>query len=126
MDEDTSANYDDYIQKENFRSIMTAIIQKQMELIGFHLGLSKARNITELSLNDHGTVMTYYGNPNEIITKLLNQYYQLTGEAAYYFSKKAVEQLIKVKPEIALPQSLQNYKPSTEFTATLNPTHESR
>jgi len=106
--------------KESTRKILTAIIQKQMELIGHRLGIDKARHLPNVDVGDHGEVRFYSGDPNEIVEALLSEYSSLTGEAAYYFSKKVVEQLQKTDPDITMPKVLAEFTPKSQSLISLS------
>ncbi|OGD67068.1 hypothetical protein A2442_00380 [Candidatus Campbellbacteria bacterium RIFOXYC2_FULL_35_25] len=64
---------------EKYKVLLTEIIKKQIVILGPDISVLKARNISELSVEDDGTVTGIAGDPKEILQKLIDEYVSLSG-----------------------------------------------
>lgn len=86
----TMSNTNDYL------SLLTEIIQKQIVIIGPNIAISVARNVQGLTITDKGEVTGISGDANEITQNLINEYVSLSG----LIVKKAMEPLLAKYPSV--------------------------
>lgn len=90
--------------QEDYKKLLTEVIQKQMVILGPSITLAKARNVKGLTVADDGTVINMEGQPQALIQGLIDQFVQLSG----LIVKKTMEPLLSAYPdgqgaEIATP-----------------------
>lgn len=89
---------------QDYKTLLTQVIKKQIVILGPDITLAKARNVAGLSVADDGTVLDISGVPQEITQKLIDQFVELSGEIV----KKTMEPLLMVNATtIATPQPVQ-------------------
>lgn len=103
---------------EDYKKLLTQVIQKQMVILGPTITLAKARNVKGLTVADDGTVVNIEGQPQELIQGLIDQFVQLSG----LIVKKTMEPLLSVYPDGAPANSPIN--PLTASPALSNLTNE--
>lgn len=81
---------------EQYKQLMTDVIQKQIVILGPQIALLKARNVQGLALDDQGKIISVMGEPQELLQKLVSEYVSLSGEIV----KKAMEPLLNKYPSI--------------------------
>ncbi len=81
---------------EQYKQLMTDVIQKQVVILGPQIALLKAKNVQGIAIDDQGRVTSIMGEPQEILQKLVNEYVALSGEIV----KKAMEPLLNKYPSI--------------------------
>ena len=81
---------------DQYKQLMTDVIQKQIVILGPQIALLKARNVQGLALDDLGNVTSVMGEPQELLQKLVSEYVSLSGEIV----KKAMEPLLNKYPSI--------------------------
>lgn len=81
---------------EQYKQLMTEVIQKQSVILGPQIALLKARNVQGISVDEQGKVIEIQGEPREILHKLVNEYVSLSGEIV----RKAMEPLLSKYPTI--------------------------
>lgn len=64
---------------EQYKSLMTEIIQKQIVILGPNISVLKARNIAALKVEDNGTVTEIAGDPQQALQHLIDEYVSLSG-----------------------------------------------
>ena len=64
---------------EQYKSLMTDVIQKQSIILGPNIAVLKARNVKELKIEDNGTVIEINGDPQTVFQKLMDEYVALSG-----------------------------------------------
>lgn len=83
--------------RENYKKLLTEIIQKQMVILGPDITLMKARAVPELAVEPNGTVTKIEGNPSEVLRRLIDEYVSLSG----LIVKTTMEPLLSKYPEIS-------------------------
>jgi hypothetical protein len=91
-----------------YEHIVQAIIQKQMQVLGQMISVSRARRVSGIIVDDEGRVLSLSGEPLKVISDLVNQYRELIGPAAVSFSQDATTILMKEYPSLVLPELLTN------------------
>jgi len=81
---------------EQYKQLMTDVVQKQVVILGPQIALMKAKNVQGIVIDDQGRVTSIMGEPQEILQKLVNEYVALSGEIV----KKAMEPLLNKYPSI--------------------------
>ena len=71
----------------DYADLMTAIIKKQITIIGAELALKLARSVNGIEVSDAGVVTT--GASKDKLRALLEAYKQVAGEVSVMFAKKA-------------------------------------
>ena len=64
---------------DQYKALMTEIIQKQIVILGPNISVLKARNVKELKIQDDGTVAELNGDPQTVLQKLIDEYVALSG-----------------------------------------------
>ena len=64
---------------DQYKALMTEIIQKQIVILGPNISVLKARNVKELKIQDDGTVAELNGDPQIVLQKLIDEYVALSG-----------------------------------------------
>lgn len=82
--------------KEDYKSMLTEIIQKQVVILGPQIAVLKARNVAGMSVSDEGVVTEVTGPEQEILQKLIDEYVSLSGEIV----KNAVNSIFQKYPSI--------------------------
>lgn len=81
--------------QEDYKKLLTQVIQKQMVILGPTITLAKARNVKGLTVADDGTVVNIDGQPQALIQGLIDQFVQLSG----LIVKKTMEPLLSAYPD---------------------------
>ena len=81
---------------EQYKALITEIIQKQIVILGPDISVLKARNVSELEVQDDGTVTAISGEPQEVLQKLIDQYVALSGQIV----KNILGSIMSKYPEI--------------------------
>lgn len=84
---------------QDYKKLLTQVIQKQMVILGPTITLAKARNVKGLTVADDGTVVNIVGQPQELIQGLIDQFVQLSG----LIVKKTMEPLLSAYPDGSSP-----------------------
>lgn len=66
-------------EKEQYLSLMSEIISKQSDILGPDIAILKARNVSELIIDNNGKLTDFQGDAGEALQKLVNQYVELSG-----------------------------------------------
>ena len=82
---------------EDYKKMLTDLIQKQMVVLGPNIALDKARKIQGLSLNDDGTVKEVSGDPQMVLKGVANEYMALSGQIAQMTLNTLLEKYPTVK-----------------------------
>lgn len=64
---------------EQYRALMTEVVQKQIVILGPNISVLKARNVKELKVQDDGVVTEVSGDPQVAFQKLMDEYVALSG-----------------------------------------------
>jgi hypothetical protein len=62
------------------KAILTALIQKQMLILGPNVALGRARRVQGLTVMDDGSVADMKGDADETSKALVNEFIALTGD----------------------------------------------
>ena len=82
---------------EEYKQILTDLIQKQMVVLGPNIALDKARKAVGLKMADDGTVMDIVGDPQMVLKGVANEYMQLSGQIAQMTLNSLVEKYPTLK-----------------------------
>lgn len=67
-------------QIEDYKNLMTEIIQKQIVILGPDISVLKARNVPGLEVADDGKVTRLTGDLSAVLQKLIDEYIALSGQ----------------------------------------------
>lgn len=67
-------------ETENYKSLISEIVHKQMDILGPEIAIRKASNVAGLSIGDDGTVREISGDPQTVLQDLVSEYIALSGE----------------------------------------------
>ena len=81
---------------EDYKRVISEIIQKQMVILGPDIALLKARNVEGLSVGSDGMVTNLEGEPSRLLQKLIDEYVALSG----LIIRKAMEPLLQKYPQL--------------------------
>ncbi|MCL5666799.1 MAG: hypothetical protein M1383_03450 [Patescibacteria group bacterium] len=82
---------------EEYKKMLTDLIQKQMVVLGPNIALDKARKIPGLVVQDDGTVMDVDGDPQMVLKGVANEYMTLSGQIAQMTLNTLLEKYPAVK-----------------------------
>ena len=82
---------------EEYKQMLTDLIQKQMVVLGPNIALDKARKAVGLKMADDGTVMDIVGDPQMVLKGVANEYMQLSGQIAQMTLNSLVEKYPTLK-----------------------------
>ena len=82
--------------KEDYKQMLTEIIQKQVVILGPQIAVLKARNVPGMTVSDDGKVTDISGQEQVILQKLIDEYVALSGEIV----KNAVNSIFEKYPSI--------------------------
>ncbi len=82
---------------EQYKQMLTDLIQKQMVVLGPNIALDKARKVAGLKISDDGSVMDIEGDPQLILKGVANEYMQLSGQIAQMTLNSLVEKYPTLK-----------------------------
>ncbi|PIR96519.1 MAG: hypothetical protein COT92_00620 [Candidatus Doudnabacteria bacterium CG10_big_fil_rev_8_21_14_0_10_42_18] len=68
--------------QEEYKKMLTDLIQKQMVVLGPNIALDKAKKISGLSVAEDGKVMDVTGDPQMVLKGVANEYMALSGQIA--------------------------------------------
>lgn len=101
--------------QDDYKKLLTQVIQKQMVILGPTITLAKARNVKGLTVADDGTVVNIEGQPQALIQGLIDQFVQLSG----LIVKKTMEPLLSAYPDgagVTAPPVVTPLQPETPIT----------
>lgn len=70
------------INSEEYKKMLTDLIQKQMVVLGPNIALDKAKKVPGVTLNDDGSVRAISGDPQLVLKGVANEYMNLSGQIA--------------------------------------------
>lgn len=82
---------------EQYKQMLTDLIQKQMVVLGPNIALDKARKVKGIKVADDGTVTEISGEPQMILKGVANEYMQLSGQIAQMTLNSLVEKYPTLK-----------------------------
>ena len=65
---------------EDYKNFINEIVQKQMLILGPQIAFDKAKNISGLSIDTAGTVISLSGDPYLVVKNLIDEYSSLSRE----------------------------------------------
>lgn len=68
--------------QEEYKKMLTDLIQKQMVILGPNIALDKARKIPGMAISDDGRVTAVTGDGQMILKGVANEYMVLSGQIA--------------------------------------------
>lgn len=83
--------------REQYKQMLTDLIQKQMVVLGPNIALDKARKVAGLKMGEDGTVIAITGDPQMILKGVANEYMQLSGQIAQMTLNSLVEKYPTLK-----------------------------
>ncbi|HEY4480313.1 MAG TPA: hypothetical protein VJB58_02485 [Candidatus Paceibacterota bacterium] len=81
---------------EDYKSMLTEIIQKQIVILGPQIAVLKARNVPGITISDDGVVTDVSGSEQDTLQKLIDEYVSLSGEIV----RNAVNSIFQKYPSI--------------------------
>jgi len=81
---------------DQYKALMSEIIQKQIVILGPDISVLKARNVKELQVEDDGTVSAVNGDPQAVLQALIDEYVALSGQIV----KNILGSIMSKYPEI--------------------------
>lgn len=82
--------------QEDYKAMLTEIIQKQIVILGPQIAVLKARNVSGMTVSDDGHVTEVSGPEQVVLQKLIDEYVLLSGEIV----RNAVDSIFKKYPSI--------------------------
>lgn len=82
---------------DEYKKMLTDLIQKQMVVLGPNIALDKARKIPGLKVSDNGTVADMDGDPQAVLKGVANEYMALSGQIAQMTLNTLLEKYPLVK-----------------------------
>jgi len=67
---------------EDYKQMLTDLIQKQMIVLGPNIALDKARKVQGVQIGDGGEVIKFDADPHLILKGVANEYMMLSGQIA--------------------------------------------
>jgi hypothetical protein len=67
---------------EEYKKMLTDLIQKQMVVLGPNIALDKARKVAGAKISDNGSVLDISGDPQMGVKGIANEYMALSGQIA--------------------------------------------
>jgi len=86
----------DGLSKDEYKQMLTEIIEKQIVILGPQIAILKARNVPGLKVSDDGKVIDINESEQVVLQKLIDEYVALSGEIV----KNAVNSIFKKYPSI--------------------------
>ncbi|HLD11495.1 MAG TPA: hypothetical protein VJB91_01150 [Patescibacteria group bacterium] len=84
------------VSPEEYKKLLTDMIQKQIIILGPDIALLKARNVEEVEIDQHGKVTEIHGDPKQALQKLIKSYMELSG----LIVQKTMEPLLQKYPTL--------------------------
>lgn len=82
---------------EEYKKMLTDLIQKQMVVLGPNIALDKARRTSGLKVSDDGTVLDIGGDAQMILKAVVNEYMTLSGQIAQMTLNTVLEKYPSVR-----------------------------
>jgi hypothetical protein len=76
---------------ERTKAVLTALVQKQMTILGPNVALGRARRVMTLTIGDDGSVTAISGDADTASKALVDEFISLTGD----ITKTIFESLLK-------------------------------
>ena len=82
---------------EEYKKMLTDLIQKQMVVLGPNIALDKARKIPGVKVTDTGVVLDMDGDPQMVLKGVANEYMNLSGQIAQMTLNTLLEKYPAIK-----------------------------
>ena len=82
---------------DEYRKMLTDLIQKQMVVLGPNIALDKAKKIPGLTVKEDGTVLDMDGDPQMVLKGVANEYMTLSGQIAQMTLNTLLEKYPTIK-----------------------------
>lgn len=83
--------------QDEYKKMLTDLIQKQMVVLGPNIALDKARKIPGLKISDDGSVLEVSGDSQMVLKGVANEYMTLSGQIAQMTLNSLLEKYPQVK-----------------------------
>lgn len=83
--------------EEQYKELITEIIKKQIVILGKDLALIKARNVSAITIDSDGIVLSVSGNPQQALNHIMSEYSSLLGATAKNIVKPVLEKYPDLK-----------------------------
>jgi len=83
-------------QKEQYKGLLSEIIEKQTVILGPDIAVLKARSVSGLQVSGEGKVTDYDGDPKVLLQKLIDTYVDLSGQIV----KNALGSIFEKYPDL--------------------------
>jgi len=84
--------------QNQYQSLLTDLIKKQMIMLGPNIALAQARKVEGVTVLDDGTVTELSSNPKDVLYAVAKNYMALSGQIA----QMTLESVIAKYPDIKL------------------------
>lgn len=84
-------------EQEEYKKMLTDLIQKQMVVLGPNIALDKAKKVPGLTVTNDGTVLDMDGDPQMVLKGVANEYMMLSGQIAQMTLNTLLEKYPQVK-----------------------------
>ncbi len=88
-------------QKEQYVAIMSEIIAKQAVILGPEIAVLKARNVSDIVVDDSGKVTDITGDTAGALQSLIDEYIALSGEIVKNVMKPIFEKYPEIRKEVS-------------------------
>ncbi len=76
------------------KKILTEVIRRQVAILGPDITIAKVKNVPGIQVNEKGEVISIEGDPQVLLTALINQFVELSG----LIVKKTMESILLSQP----------------------------
>ena len=83
--------------QDEYKKMLTDLIQKQMVVLGPNIALDKARKVAGLKISVDGSVLEVSGDPQMVLKGVANEYMALSGQIAQMTLNSLLEKYPQVK-----------------------------
>jgi hypothetical protein len=82
--------------EDQYKKMLTDLIQKQMIVLGPNIALDKARKVPGLTVGDSGEVLGISGNAQMVLKNVAGEYMNLSGQIA----QMTLDSLLEKYPDV--------------------------
>ena len=82
---------------DEYKKMLTDLIQKQMVVLGPNIALDKARKVPGVKVSDAGVVEDMDGDPGMVLKGVANEYMTLSGQIAQMTLNSLLEKYPSLK-----------------------------
>lgn len=102
--------------QEQYKSILTELIKKQMVILGPDITLLKVKNVKGITITPDGTVTSLEGDPKQVLQNLINEFVELSGMIV----KKVMESIIASNPGVSALTEISNNVPTNIVSRSID------